>query len=191
MQSVWPISHLEYPLCYAYELTIVHWDLFSPAIHIKRRRLCHLLINELYFIRIKIFLHLVVDLLFIVTPIVGVCSCSMFCRTLLYVHSSFAIILMWKWELVALLSLSSRCLVIVVRPFLAVSWFVCSLWLWYFLIIITIFVILNTYNIIQNILRHYIESEILLVRKGSLYEGVEQKQIKLVETMFYFSSKNN
>ena len=48
-----------------------------------------------------------VDLLFIVTPIVGVCNCSMLCCTLLYVHSSFAIILMGKRELVALLSLSS------------------------------------------------------------------------------------
>ena len=38
----------------------------------------------------------------------------MFCRTLLYVHSSFAIILMGKRELVALLSLSYCFLVIVV-----------------------------------------------------------------------------
>ena len=30
----------------------------------------------------------VVDLLFIVTPIVGVCNCSMFCCTLLFAHSS-------------------------------------------------------------------------------------------------------
>ena len=51
----------------------------------------------------------------------GVCNCSMFCFTLLYVHSSFAIILMGKRELVALISLSSRCLVIVVWLFLAVS----------------------------------------------------------------------
>ena len=64
----------------------------------------------------------VVDLLFIVTPIVGVCNCSMFCCTLLYVPSSFAIILMGKGELVALLSLSSWCLVIVVWLFLAVPW---------------------------------------------------------------------
>ena len=49
----------------------------------------------------------VVELLFIETPMVGVCNCSMFCCTLLYVHSSFAIILMEKTELVALLSLSS------------------------------------------------------------------------------------
>ena len=42
-------------------------------------------------------------LLFIVTPIVGVCNCSLL---LLYVHSSFATILMGKRELVALLSLS-------------------------------------------------------------------------------------
>ena len=35
---------------------------------------------------------------------------SMFCCTLLYVHSSFAIILMGKRELVALLGLYSWCL---------------------------------------------------------------------------------
>ena len=39
-----------------------------------------------------------------------------------YVHSSFAIILMGKRELVALLSLSSWCLVMVVWLFLAVPW---------------------------------------------------------------------
>ena len=65
---------------------------------------------------------IVVDLLFIVTPIVGVCNCSMFCSTLLYVPSSFAIILMGKRELIALLNLSSWCLVMVVWPFLAVPW---------------------------------------------------------------------
>ena len=52
----------------------------------------------------------------------GVSNCSMFCCTLLYVHSSFAIILMGKRELVALLSLSSCCLVMVVLLFLAVPW---------------------------------------------------------------------
>ena len=51
----------------------------------------------------------------------GVCNCSMFCCTLLYVHSSIAIILMGKRELVALLILSSWCLVMVERLFLAVS----------------------------------------------------------------------
>ena len=40
----------------------------------------------------------VVDFLFIVTPIVGVCNCSMFCCTLLYVHSSIAIIFLGKRE---------------------------------------------------------------------------------------------
>ena len=44
----------------------------------------------------------------------------MFCCTLLYVHSSIAIILMGKRELVALLNLSSWCLVMVERLFLAV-----------------------------------------------------------------------
>ena len=49
-----------------------------------------------------------------------VCNCAMFCRTLLYVHSSIAIILMGKRELIALLNLSSWCLVMVERLFLAV-----------------------------------------------------------------------
>ena len=50
----------------------------------------------------------------------GVCDCSMFCCTLLCVRSGFAIILMGKRELVALLNLSSWCLVMVERLFLAV-----------------------------------------------------------------------
>ena len=62
----------------------------------------------------------VVDFLFIVIPIVGVCNCSMFCCTLLYVNSSIAIILIGKRDLVALLNLSSWCLVMVGRLFLAV-----------------------------------------------------------------------
>ena len=52
----------------------------------------------------------------------GDCYCSMFCCTLLYVPSSFAIILMGKRELVDLLSLSSWCLMMVVWLFLAVPW---------------------------------------------------------------------
>ena len=44
----------------------------------------------------------------------------MFCCTLLNVHSSIAIILMGKRKLIALLNLSSWCLVMVERPFLAV-----------------------------------------------------------------------
>ena len=59
-------------------------------------------------------------LLFIVTPIVGVCNCSMFWCTLLYVHCSIAIILKGKRELVALLNLSSWCLLMVEGLFLAV-----------------------------------------------------------------------
>ena len=64
----------------------------------------------------------VVDFLFIVTPIVGVCNCSVFLRTLLYVHFSNSIILMGKRELVALLNLSSWCLVMVEWLFLTVIW---------------------------------------------------------------------
>ena len=52
----------------------------------------------------------------------GFCNCSMFYYTFLYVPSSFAIILMERRELVALLNLSSWCLVIVVWLFLAVQW---------------------------------------------------------------------
>ena len=50
----------------------------------------------------------------------GVCNCSMFCCMLLYVCSSIAIILMGKRDLVAMLTLSSLCLVMVERLFLAV-----------------------------------------------------------------------
>ena len=59
--------------------------------------------------------------MFIVSPIAGVCNCSVFCCTLLYVHSSFSVILMGKRELVALLSLSSWCLVMVVWLFLVMA----------------------------------------------------------------------
>ena len=62
----------------------------------------------------------VVDLFFIFTPIVGVYNCSLFCCMSLYIHSSSAIILKGERELVALLSLSSWCLVIDVWLFLAV-----------------------------------------------------------------------
>ena len=46
----------------------------------------------------------------------------MFCCTLLYVHSSIAIIFIGKRELVALLNVSSWCLVMVERLFLEVPW---------------------------------------------------------------------
>ena len=49
-----------------------------------------------------------------------VCNCSEFCYTLLYVHSSIAIILIGKRELIALLNLASWCLVMVERLYLAV-----------------------------------------------------------------------
>ena len=61
----------------------------------------------------------VVDSLWIVTPIVGFCNCSRFCCAFLCVHSSFAIISIGKRELVALLCLSSWCLSIVEWLFLA------------------------------------------------------------------------
>ena len=49
----------------------------------------------------------VVAFLCIVTPIVGVCNCSMFCCALLCVHSNIAVVLVGRRELFALLGLSS------------------------------------------------------------------------------------
>ena len=46
----------------------------------------------------------------------------MFCCTLLCVHSSIAFIFMGKRELVVLLNLSSWCLMMVERLFIAVPW---------------------------------------------------------------------
>ena len=65
-------------------------------------------------LRYKFNCIFVVGSLLIVSPIMGFCNCSMFYCALLYVNSSFAIILMGKGDLVALLSLYSWCLVIVV-----------------------------------------------------------------------------
>ena len=61
----------------------------------------------------------------------------MFCCTLLYVHSSIAIILMGKRELVALFNLSSWCLVVVKRLFLSVPWGCLRFVIVVFLIILT------------------------------------------------------
>ena len=58
----------------------------------------------------------------VLVTIGGFITQVMFCCTLLYVHSSIAIILMGKRELVSLLNLSSWCLVMVVWLFLAVPW---------------------------------------------------------------------
>ena len=60
------------------------------------------------------------DFLFIFTSVVGVCNCSIICCMRLYVHSCIAIFLMGKRGLVALLKLSSWCLVMVEQLFLAV-----------------------------------------------------------------------
>ena len=50
----------------------------------------------------------------------GFCNFSMFCCALLYIHSNFAIILMGKGEMIALLSLPSWRLMIVAMLFLMV-----------------------------------------------------------------------
>ena len=70
-------------------------------------------------VRSKAVVLLLLTFCLLVLP-VGVCNCSMFCCTLVYVHSSIAIILMGNRELVASLNLSSWCLVMVEWLFLAV-----------------------------------------------------------------------
>ena len=72
------------------------------------------------FLFVNVCHRLVCAIYFVLVLIVGVCNCSMFCCMLLGVHSSIAIILMGKRELAALLNLSSWCLVMVERLFLAV-----------------------------------------------------------------------
>ena len=90
------------------------------------KRLCHRMeyYTLVYHFRVYVCqsVGLCFDFLFIVSPIVGVCNCSMFCCRLLYIHSSIAIISMGKRGLVALLSLSSWCLVMVEQLFLTVPW---------------------------------------------------------------------
>ena len=63
-----------------------------------------------------------VDLLLIVTSIASFCNCYMFCCAFLCVLSSFVIILIGKGESVALLCLSSLCLMIAVWLFLTMPW---------------------------------------------------------------------
>ena len=88
------------------------------SIRIYHECICKYIIKEFHYW--CVLLQVVVDFLFIVTPVVGVCNCSMFCCTLHYVHFSIAIILMGKRELIALLGLSSLSLIMVGRLFLAV-----------------------------------------------------------------------
>ena len=77
-------------------------------------------VNSIYYIVsvAEQVVSVAVDSMLIATPIVGFCNFSMFYCALLYVHSSFVIILMGKRELIALLCLPSWCLVIVVWLFL-------------------------------------------------------------------------
>ena len=106
---------------------------------------------------------------------VEVCNCSMFCFTLLYVHSSIAIILMGKRE--------SWLLCLICLP--GVSWWlsgsslrchgvVCGLWLWYFLIILTIFVYSFWYMNIWETGGMFLTIKFV----SAIYEGFSQKVLK-------------
>ena len=83
----------------------------------------------------------------------------MLCCTLLYVPSSFALILMGKRKLVALLSVSSWCLVIVVWLFLAAPWvcvqFVIVVFPDHTHLLFFIFHFLNAWGKIINVWRHH------------------------------------
>ena len=79
----------------------------------------------------------------------GFCYCFVVCY---FVHSGFAIILMGKRELVALLCLSSWCLVMVVWLFLKVPW-----------------VCLQFVIVVSNPDRHKIQFLICLVAEESLH----------------------
>ena len=80
------------------------------------------------------------------------------CCMLLYVHSSIAIILMGKRELIALLNLSSWCLVMVERLFLAVPWGGC---LQFVIVVFTdhIHLLFFTLTQSQSVYNAYIELE--------------------------------
>ena len=95
--------------------------------------------------------EVVVNLLFIVAPVVGFCICSMFCCTFLFVPSGLVIILVGKRELGALLRLSSLCLVIVVRLFLAVPW----VSLQFVIVVFPDHTYYFSYNMVYKIEEHY------------------------------------
>ena len=63
------------------------------------------IITKKFDILTKFFGHRFEDSMLIVTPIMGVCNCSMFCCVLLCVHSSIAIISVGKRERAGCLAL--------------------------------------------------------------------------------------
>ena len=99
--------------------------------------------------------------LYIVTPIVGVCNCSMICCTLLCVRSSIAIRESWLLCLICL-------------P--GVPWWlsgsssrrhrvVCGLWLWYFLIILTNYFLVGKINF----MKYHVHKLLTAVASAYLY----------------------
>ena len=89
------------------------------------------------------------------TLIEGVCNCSMFCCTVLCLYSSIAIILMGKRELVALLNLSSWCLVMVEPLFLAVPLSCLRFVIVVFLIILTYYILSLTAKLLKQGYRYH------------------------------------
>ena len=109
---------------------------------------------------------------FIVTPIVGVCNCFMFCCKSLYVHSSFAIIMTGKRELVALLSLSSWCLVTVVWLFLVVPWVCLQL-------VIVVFPDHNHLLFVLSTAKKYMKDRLVYKRNsGEVYDKLKARNFK-------------
>ena len=100
-------------------------------------------------VRSKAVVPLLLTCYLLLLPFVGFCYCYMLCCTFLYVPSSFAIMLMGKRELVALLRLSFWCLVIVVWHFLVDPWVSLQF-------VIVIFPD-HTHNFFRDIMHHGLE----------------------------------
>ena len=118
----------------------------------------------------------------------GFYVCSMVCYALLCVFSSFAFTLMGK-EKNIFFTLSSWCLVIVIRLFLTVSW-VGLQWLWYFLIIFTCFFQLSIMKSFLSLIKFgmVVLLQILVwIDVGVCYEYVGKENWRKSKSIIYWS----
>ena len=113
----------------------------------------------------------------------GVCNCTMFCCTLLYVHFSIAIILMGNRELIALLNLSSWCLVMVERLFLTVPRGCLQFVVVVFPDHTHLLFLLQKDNLFKNILYHYFSLEMVAILLNDLMLLLRNRYNKYWQTM--------
>ena len=114
----------------------------------------------------------------------GVYNCSMFCCTLLYVHSSIAIILIGKKELVAMLNLSSWCLVMVERLLLAVP----RGCLWFVIVVFPdhthlLFLLNNNLLFVDQL---YENKSLVLCAHDLIFFTTDLQTVNYLELIFYF-----